>query len=246
MKPVSHHANYGIDAPPVIRRLSQRGVVLTIVGIAAFLFLSEPRWLRYILGYWGVFGGGSMLFTALLMVWSSKVGKLRMRRTLVDSLQLKGDETVLDVGCGRGLLLNEAAKHLSSGKAIGVDLWQSVDQSGNRPEVTLENARAEGVAERVEVNTGNMRNLPLPDASVNAVVASLSIHNIPDAEGRADAIREIHRVLKPGGEIALLDLQATDKYIATLRSLGWKNVGRSGLSFWMFPPVRVVHGKKPA
>ena len=121
MCPVSPHANYGIDAPPVVRKLSQRGVVLTIIGSAAFLFLSEPRWLRYILGYWGVFGGAFMLLTALLMVWSSRVGKLHVRRSLIDSLQLHGDETVLDVGCGRGLLLIEAAKHLSSGKAIGVD-----------------------------------------------------------------------------------------------------------------------------
>ena len=243
---MSHHADYGIDAPPVIRKLSLRGAELTIIGIVAFLFLSEPRWLRYILGYWGLFGGAFMLLTALLMVWSSKIGKLHMRRVLVDSLHLKGDETVLDVGCGHGLLLIEAAKHLPNGKAIGVDLWQSVDQSGNRPEVTLENARVEGVAEHVEVNTGDMCNLPLPDASVDITVASLSIHNIPDMAGRARAIREIHRVLKPGGRIALLDLQATDKYIATFRSLGWETVRRSGLNFWMFPPVRVVRGKKPA
>ena len=239
-------ADYGIDAPPVVRKLSQRGVVLTIIGIAAFLFLSEPRWLKYIIGYWGVFGGASMLLTALLMVWSSKIGKLRMREKLVDSLHLHGEETVLDVGCGRGLLLIEAAKRLPSGKAIGVDLWQSVDQSGNHPEVTVENARAEGVIERVEVKTGDIRNLPLPNASVDAVVASLSIHNIPDAEGRADAIREIHRALKPGGQIALLDFQATDEYLATFRSLGWQDLERTGLSFWMFPPVRVVRGKKPA
>ena len=187
-----------------------------------------------------------MLITSLLMVWSSKAGKLRKREMLIESLRLKGNETVLDVGCGRGLLLNEAAKHLPNGKAIGVDLWQTMDQSGNKPEVTWENARAEGVAERVEIKTGDMRELPLPDASVDAVVASLSIHNIPNKEGRAKAIQEIHRVLKPGGQIALLDFMATDEYFATLRSIGWKDVQVSGLSFWMFPPVRVVSGRKPA
>jgi ubiquinone/menaquinone biosynthesis C-methylase UbiE len=214
--------------------------------MAAFQLLSTPRWLSVILGYWGLLAGGSMLLTSAAMVWSSKVGKLRQRQILIDSLKLNGAETVLDVGCGRGLLLIEAAKHLPNGKAIGVDLWQMVDQSGNRPQVTLENARAEGVYERVEVKTGDMRDLPLPDASVDVVVASLSIHNIPDAEGRAQAIREIHRVLRPGGGIALLDFQATDEYLATLRSLGWDDLHRSGLSFRMFPPVRVVRGKKPA
>ena len=114
------------------------------------------------------------------------------------------------------------------GKAIGVDLWQTVDQSGNRPEDTMENARREGVADRVEIKTGDMRELPLPDFSVDAVVASLSIHNIPTKEGRLQAIHEIDRVLKPGGQIALLDFTATDEYLAALKSLGWRDVQRSG------------------
>ena len=140
-------ADYGIDAPPVVRNLGIGGSAIFLIGIAAFVFISETAWLMYILGFWGIFAGGSMLVTSLLMVWSSKVGKLHKRRTLIESLNLKGDETVLDVGCGRGLLLNEAANHLPTGKAIGVDLWQSADQSGNHPDVTMQNARAEGVAE---------------------------------------------------------------------------------------------------
>jgi SAM-dependent methyltransferase len=238
-------ADYGIDAPPVVRNLALGASAIILVGIAAFVFISEPRWLRYVLGYWGILAGGSMVLTSLLMAWSSKVGKLRQRDMLIQSLGLKGDETILDVGCGRGLLLIEAAKHLPNGKAIGVDLWQSVDQSGNRPQVTTENARLEGVADRVEIRTGDMRDLPLPDSSVDAVVASLSIHNIPGKEGRIQAIREIQRVLKPGGQVALLDFMATEEYLNALRSLGWKEVQRSGSSFWMFPPVRIVRGKKP-
>ena len=239
-------ADYGIDAPPVVRNLAVGGAAILLVGLAAFRFISEPRWLMYLLGYWGIFAGGSMMITSLLMIWSSKVGKLRKRTVLIDGLNLKGDETILDVGCGRGLLLNEAAKHLTTGKAIGIDLWQTMDQSDNKPEVTMENARAEGVAERVEVKTGDMRELPLPDASVDVVVASLSIHNIPDKAGRAKAIQEIHRVLKPGGQIALLDFMATDEYLASFRALGWEVVQKSGPSLLMFPPVRVVSGRKPA
>jgi len=239
-------ADYGIDAPPVVRNLAIGGVASLIVGIAALRFLSEPRWLALTIGYWGVFTGAIMLLQPMLMIWSSKVGKLRMRKTLIDSLNLKGNETVLDVGCGRGLLLNEAARRLTSGKTIGVDLWQSEDQSGNRPEVTLENARAEGVAERVEVRTGDMRELPLPDHAVDVVISSMAIHNVRAKEGRVQAIREINRVLRPGGQISLLDFLATDEYLATFQSLGWKDVQRSGLSFRMIPPVRVVSGRKPA
>jgi SAM-dependent methyltransferase len=238
-------ADYGIDAPPVVRNLGFGGAALLILGVIFLQLAAVPRILSLIIGIWGVAAGGSMALTSLFMVWSSKVGKLRKRRLLIDSLGLKGDETVLDVGCGRGLLLIEAARHLPKGRAIGIDLWQAVDQLGNRPEVTLENARAEGVADRVEVKTGDMRQLPLPDDSVNAVVASLSIHNIPDKEGRAAAVREIARVLKPGGRAALLDFQCTSEYLGTFISLGWKDVQISGMSFWMFPPVRVVNAKKP-
>lgn len=42
-----------------------------------------------------------MLVTATLMVWSSKIGKLRLRERLIDLLSLRGTETILDVGCGR-------------------------------------------------------------------------------------------------------------------------------------------------
>lgn len=75
------------------------------------------------------------------MVWDCKVGKLRSRDRLLDGLALRGDETVLDVGCGRGLLLIGAAKRLTTGTAVGVDIWQTEDLSGNRPEATLESHR---------------------------------------------------------------------------------------------------------
>jgi cyclopropane fatty-acyl-phospholipid synthase-like methyltransferase len=73
---------------------------------------------------------------------------------------------VLDVGCGRGLLLIGAAKRLTTGKAVGVDIWQTEDLSGNRPEATLENARLERVAERVGVKDGDARRLPFADGTL--------------------------------------------------------------------------------
>ena len=45
------------------------------------------------------------MLTSAVMVWSSRVGKLKLRDTLLDGLTWRGDENVLDVGCGRGLLL---------------------------------------------------------------------------------------------------------------------------------------------
>jgi arsenite methyltransferase len=245
--PASKIADYGIDAPPVIRNLLFAGAASIIAGVVLNLMLASVQAVvAALMLIWGLLAGVSMLATAALMVWSSKVGKLQARERLMDALALRGSETVVDIGCGRGLLLNAAARRLTTGKAIGIDLWQSADQSGNRPEGTLANAQAEGVADRVEVKTGDMRKLPFEDQTIDVVVSSLAIHNIPDKDGRAQAVREIARVLKPNGQVALLDFQCTDEYLQTLREMGWQAAKRSGLRFQMFPPVRVVTGKKPA
>lgn len=72
----------------------------------------------------------------------------------------RGDELVLDVGCGRGLLLIGAAHRLNSGRAVGVDLWVPGAVSGNGPQAVAENATSEGVAGRVELTQGDARGCP--------------------------------------------------------------------------------------
>ncbi|MBA0085829.1 MAG: 50S ribosomal protein L11 methyltransferase, partial [Acidobacteria bacterium Pan2503] len=57
------------------------------------------------------------------MLFYSKVGKLALRERLLDKIPWRGDESVLDVGCGRGLLAVGAAKRVSSGTVTGVDVW---------------------------------------------------------------------------------------------------------------------------
>ena len=239
-------ADYGIDAPSAVRNLGLMGIACMAGGLSAGLLLVTTQTkISTIMLICGLAAGCCFLSTAGLMVWSSKVGKLLFREELIDSLALHGDETILDIGCGRGLLLNAAARRLTTGKAIGVDLWQSQDQSGNCPEVALANARAEGVATRVEIRTADMRKLPLPDETVDVAISNIAIHNIPDGQGRDEAISEIARVLKTGGRVALVDLRAVDQYAQVLTGLGWQDVSVSGLRFKIFPPVRTVRGRKP-
>ncbi len=146
-KPTAMNGDYGIDAPTVIRNLILSGIASIISGFALNSIFASTQWLiAAILLMLGLLVGASMVAIAALMVWSSKVGKLQLGEQLINSLSLRGTEMVLDVGCGRSLLLNAAARRLTTGKAIGIDLWQSADQSGNRPETTLANAQAEGVA----------------------------------------------------------------------------------------------------
>jgi arsenite methyltransferase len=242
----SQKPNYGIDAPPVVRNLGIAGACCITLGVILYLILHNwDHLLADIFLFVMLFSALCFLLTIGAMIWSSKRGKLIARKRLIDSLELLGGETILDVGCGRGLLLNYAAKKLTTGKAIGLDLWQNQDQSGNAPEVALSNAKLEGVADRVEIMSGDMRQIPLPNASVDVVISSIAIHNIQDRSGREKAISEIHRVLRSGGKVLLLDFQNVEEYKDTLCSLGWTKVKVSRPTFWFFPPVRTVRGSRP-
>src|SRR5262245_12444162 len=228
--------DYGIDAPRAVFALVVLGAAS---GLAALcLGLDLP----------GLPGGlaaatlavlaADLLAVAAAFLWYSRAGKLRQRDRLLDLLRWGGDETALDVCCGRGLLLIGAAGRLSGGRAVGVDIWSQVDLSGNRPEATRENARREGVAGRVEVRDGDARHLPFADATFDVVVSSLVLHNIPGQEDRRRAVREVARVLKPGGRVALLDLRHTGDYVRVLRQCGLADARRLPAGFfftWLFP-----------
>jgi SAM-dependent methyltransferase len=247
-------ADYGIDAPPVIRNL----LLISGFAFAAALlvyWLGVPHPAHVPLIEILLIVGANCLTNAAGMLWYSKVSKVRRRERLLDLVPWRGDEAVLDVGCGRGLLLVAMARRLTTGKAVGIDLWQGADLSGNRPEATLENARREGVADRVEVRDGDARRLPFADASFDAVVSALALHNIPDAAGREQAVREVARVLKPGGHVVLVDIQHTADYARVLRDSGLSDVRRSpsGLVTWLVTaltwggvrPYRVTGRKIP-
>lgn len=237
--------DYGLDAPGVVRGFLFGGPVLTALGYFARAW-ATPRNIGPVIGIsYSMFYCGIVLFVeSLLLMASSYYGKFRARDRLLDSLHLRGDETVLDVGCGHGLLLIAAAKRLPRGRSIGIDLWSQVDQGNNSREATLQNAALEGVAERVEVRDGDMRKLPFADASVDVVVANLAIHNISSRDGRREAISEIVRVLKIGGQVALMDFKHVGQYCEDLKKNGIADASTSGPVFWIFPPVRVARGHK--
>ena len=233
-------ADYGIDAPQVVLRLFVFGAMAVSLAIASRAFLG-PRQPWFLVG---LGSGTSMLLTAVVMLWGSKVGKVSLRERVLDRLALRGDETVLDIGCGRGLFLIGAAKRLRTGKAIGVDLWQKEDQSGNSPETTLQNAGAEGVAERVEIKTADARQLPFESNTFDLIVSSWALHNIYEPQERAKALTEIVRVLKPAGRIAITDIRHTREYAEALREAGLVEIRRTGPSFVFFIPSFTLWAQK--
>jgi ubiquinone/menaquinone biosynthesis C-methylase UbiE len=177
-------------------------------------------------------------------------GKFEVWSELLDGLALRGDEHVLDLGCGRGAVLLAAAQRLTTGRSVGVDLWKKADQSGNAPEATWRNAIAEGVADRVELCTGEMTALPFEDGSFDLVLSSLAVHNVKGHAGRDRAIEEAVRVLRPCGRLLIADIFATRLYRTRLAQLGMMNVARRGLGWrmwWTGPwlPTHLVAATKP-
>jgi arsenite methyltransferase len=203
-------------------------------GAAICWWQGEARAARVLAVYFLFFFGNVSSF-----LYTTRRGKLLEWERILDGLALLGDEQVLDMGCGRGAVLTAVARRLSTGRVTGVDVWSSRDQSGNAREVTLHNAALEGVSERVQIDTGDMRALPYPDASFDLVVSSLAIHNIRGDEERRRAVAEAYRVLKPGGRLVIADIRATALYAGALRLLGAANVARRrlGWRFWWGNPV---------
>jgi len=227
---------YGIDAPAVPVGLVAGSVALVVLG----LMVPAPG---------AVVAGLLLLVSAACFLYTTRVGKFVVWDRLLEGLALRGNEQVLDVGCGRGAVLLRVAQLLPRGRAVGIDVWRSSDQSGNTEEATRHNAQREGVAERVDLHTGDMRALPFEDESFDVVVSSLAVHNIKERAGRLTALTECARVLRPGGALAIADIQGAGDYAARLQELGLRDVRVRGVGWrgWFGGPwmaTRVVTAKK--
>jgi ubiquinone/menaquinone biosynthesis C-methylase UbiE len=222
---------YGIDGgvSSILAGIGFGAIGLGLLGLGAFHACARKRLLA------GVETLGGLLFLQMVpsYLYSTRKGKFVVWGQLLDDLSLRGDESILDVGCGRGAVLGLVAKRLPRGRAVGLDLWRTRDQTGNAMEATWRNLDAEGVRSRCELHTADMRSMPFPDATFDAVVSSLAIHNIDGAEGRTQTLAEVVRVLKPGGRLLIADLMFTATYARELSALGMEEVVKRPLG-WRF------------
>ncbi len=229
--------SYGIDAPyllPIPAVLVVANIVDGVVSGTCWSFVTA----------------GVVVACTGCGLYASRRGKFVVWAELLNQLGLRGDEQALDLGCGRGAVLLMAAQHLTTGRAVGVDLWSSKDQSGNTAEATRRNAVAEGVADQVELHTADMTALPFEPNRFDLILSSIAIHNIKGRAGRDRAIEEAVRVLRPGGRLLIADIWATSRYRARLAELGMTAVARRGLGWrmwWSGPwlPTRLVTAIKP-
>jgi SAM-dependent methyltransferase len=230
-------ASYGVDAPGVVPIVVVAFVASFIVGIAE----RRPG---------PLIGAAIVLMCIGFFLHTTRRGKFMVWRDLLDSLRLRGDERILDLGCGRGAVLLLAAKRLTSGRAFGVDIWSGVDQSGNSPRSTRVNAEIERVQDCIALATADMTALPFPSATFDVIISNVAIHNIRRAR-RLIAVDEAVRVLRPGGRLLIADLKSTRAYIARLESLGMIDVERRNLGWrmWWGGPwgaTRLVTARKAA
>ncbi|MGN9837338.1 class I SAM-dependent methyltransferase [Nonomuraea sp. H19] len=236
------YGKYGFDAPWALAGLLLGAIVLLALAVVSFRLDILAAGIAFL------FGGLYTLASAASYLYTTRRGKFAVWAE--ELRRLDGDERLLDLGCGRGAVLLMAATRLDRGRATGVDLWRTRVRQGNAEPVTRANAEAEGVSERVELVTGDMRDLPFGDGAFDVVLSSQAIHDISDAEGRQRAVREAHRVLRPGGLMLIADSRHTPAYEAALRDLGVVDVRRrdAGWRFWYGGPwssTGIVEARKP-
>ena len=127
------------------------------------------------------------------------LGVQRVHRRLLDQAGVRPGQRVLEIGCGTGNLLLAAKQAQPAATAVGLD-----------PDLTAlaraaRKARRRGLA--VQLDRGYADQLPYADDSVDVVLSSFMLHHVP-ADQRGPAIREVQRVLRPGGALHLVDIDA--------------------------------------
>jgi ubiquinone/menaquinone biosynthesis C-methylase UbiE len=118
-----------------------------------------------------------------------------LARRLLDAAQIGPDDRVLDVGTGTGVVALLAAGRVApDARVVGVDISEEMLATAREKAARLPEA------DRIELRRVDVQALDLPDASFDAVVSLFAIAHLPDP---AAAFAQMHRVLRPGGRLAV-------------------------------------------
>ena len=245
MAEIAARPDYGLDSPHEVRDWWHRAAWFFAIG-AGVWYINYQEYpdvaarLLAVLGMLALACAG----VAFCKIQSSRHGKLKLRDQLLDRLQLRGDEKILDVGCGLGLMAIGAAKRLTTGKVTAIDTWDSKELTASSLEAARENAKAEGVADRIRFEKGDPGKLVYPADQYDVVLCFAILHCLADDGERHRALREMLRVVKPGGKILIFDTFETSYYAGILRSSGARDVELSSCRFLWCLPGRAVNAQK--
>ncbi len=170
------------------------------------------------------------------------LGDLRTRFT--ERVRLRGDEVVVDAGCGSGFYTLAMAEHLTTGRVICVDLSDEMLTTLRR------RAARRRLAERLEIHQGDITAFELGDGLASLAVSNGVWHELANPESAA---RELYRVLKPAGRIVVTDFRdtwlgrriaaahrqgdhgpfSTETLERLLRTVGFDDVKTEALDHWV-------------
>jgi ubiquinone/menaquinone biosynthesis C-methylase UbiE len=129
-------------------------------------------------------------------VFTTLFGAKDAQWQLVAQAALPPDGTVLEIGCGTGNVLLLARRAAPGAVLIGLD--------PDPKALAIARRKASRAGVEIRLDRGFADQLPYADGSVDRVLSSLMLHHLP-ATQKLDALREVRRVLKPGGSLHLLD-----------------------------------------
>ncbi|HCW09111.1 MAG TPA: hypothetical protein DGG95_17270 [Cytophagales bacterium] len=122
-----------------------------------------------------------------------------IRRSFVKKLKKYcTKETITDIGCGPGYLLQSVSKEFPENKLVGVDISKEMVEKAKA------NFASMGYGERIEFRQGAADYLPFDDSTQDFIVSTFSLHHWADPEA---SFKEIFRILKPGGQMLIFDFR---------------------------------------
>jgi ubiquinone/menaquinone biosynthesis C-methylase UbiE len=133
-----------------------------------------------------------------LLVWLMVFGReRRFREKLLEPARLQTGESVLDVGCGTGSLAMVAKRRVGpTGTVAGIDASKEMIARAKR--------KAEKARLDIAFEIASADSLPVRDASFDVALCTVTLHHLPRSI-RTGAVREMGRVLRPGGRMLLVD-----------------------------------------
>ncbi|KAL3636849.1 hypothetical protein CASFOL_019148 [Castilleja foliolosa] len=197
------------------------------------------------------FAAANLFYSAVSLHWD-------MSQRIVSSVpDWSAVKHALDLGCGRGILLNAVAMQLkksgSSGRVVGLNPTQ-IQNRALSPNHTLRTAGLEGVQEYVTCRPGDPRTLPFSDSYFDVVVSAVFVHTVgkefgpKSAAAAAERMRvlgEVARVLKPGGVGVVWDVVHTAEYVQRLNELRMDEVRVSERVTAFMAGSHIVSFRKP-
>jgi ubiquinone/menaquinone biosynthesis C-methylase UbiE len=137
------------------------------------------------------------------------IGADAAKKELIDQVALRPDDRVLDIGCGTGVLATLIKRVHPGVHVTGLDPDPKALARGRR--------KAERASVSVQFDQGFSDELPYPDASFDRVFSSFMFHHLRE-EDKLTTLREVRRVLAPGGSLQMMDVIRPEADAAGWRS----------------------------